>query len=170
MLAITTFPTRLSELRYCFSNPNPVVFELLNILTHVCVCVCFRCREKERTHTMTTSTTPSCSPWHGGLCPPPSATLSKADFALAPADTPPETLSAAFVCLLVHVERGVWSVFQEMEKNPMDSSAMQSHSIRSKMYTFYTQVLHHIATVGNRKGELIYKYIMCEMVCVCRLF
>ena len=39
MLAITTFPTRLSELRYCFSNPNPVVFELLNILTHVCVCV-----------------------------------------------------------------------------------------------------------------------------------
>ena len=46
---------------------------------------------------------------------------------------------------------------------------MQSHSI-SKMYTFYTQVLHHIATVGNRKGELIYKYIMCEMVCVFMLF
>ena len=46
----------------------------------------------------------------------------------------------------------------------------QSHSIRSKMSTFYTQVLHHIATVGNSKGDLIDKYIMCEMVCVCMLF
>ena len=48
MLAITTFPTRLSELCYCFSNPNPVVFELLNILTHVCVCVSDAGRRKGR--------------------------------------------------------------------------------------------------------------------------